>query len=480
MEQKLEGRNTYTPQNAPQVLGNCDSALNREETLSVSSLKTLFNISDVDYSQHRGSSDLRVQDIVYVLNMRGQPLMPTTQQKANKILKQNKANVVQRTPFTIQLKYPTGEAKQDITLGIDAGYSTVGYSAVTENRELIAGELELRNDIKRLLEKRSAYRRTRRSRLWHREARFNNRAKDEGWLAPSIQHKLDSHVKLVEKLKKILPITKVTVEVASFDTQKMQKPEIAGVEYQQGELQGYEVREYLLEKWHRKCAYCGKKDVPLEIEHIVPKSKGGSNRVSNLTISCHECNIKKGNQTAEEFGHPKIQSTAKKSLRATAFMNIVRHRLVGILDCNQTYGYITKHNRIKLGLEKSHVNDAFVIAGGSNQVRAGHTYKAKHVRRQNRSLFKANLLKGGRRKRNTVREVNGFKRFDAVNYNGTGCFIFGLRSSGYFNLRTIDGEKIEASVNNKKLKLLEHARGIIQEVCAIPSTTEVVGIIAQF
>lgn len=147
----------------------------------------------------------------------------------------------------------------------------------------------------------------------------------------------------------------------------MQKPEIKGVEYQQGTLQGYNVREYLLEKWGRKCAYCGKKDLPLEIEHIVPKSLGGSNRVSNLTLSCKECNQAKGNRTAEEFGFPRIQKQAKKDLKGAAFMNTVRWKIVNHLKCLWTYGYVTKYWRIKHGLEKSHVNDAYIIAGGNSQ-----------------------------------------------------------------------------------------------------------------
>ena len=446
-------------------------------------VKTLSNGPEEHHSQHRGSFDLRVRNnIVYVLNMRGEPLMPTTQQKANKILKQDKAKVVCREPFTIQLKYATGENKQEIMLGIDAGYKTIGYSVITAVRELIAGELKLRSDIKRLLEKRRAYRRTRRSRLWYRAPRFDNRGgREDGWLAPSLQHKLDSHQKLVERLKKILPISKVIVEVASFDQQKMQNPEINGVEYQQGELQGYEVREYLLEKWGRKCAYCGKTEVPLEVEHIVPKSRGGSDRVSNLTIACHECNQEKGNKTAAEFGgHPGIQKKAKETLKAAAFMNNIRWKLVNLLNSNWTYGAITKHKRTKQGLEKSHENDAYVIAGGNNQERTGVTGKGKQVRRQNRSLYKANLLKGGRRKRNTVKEVEGFKRFDKVLFEKEKGYIFGLRSSGYFDLRDIEGNTIGASVNSKKLRLLERARGRIEEVrSAIPPRPEGRGLLAH-
>jgi len=438
-------------------------------------VKTLSNTPEEQKHSAKSGQDLRVP----VLNMRGELLMPTTPRKARKLLEQGKAKVVSRTPFIIQLLYPTGEAKQDITLGIDAGYSKIGYSAITASRELIAGELELRVDIKRLLENRRAYRRDRRRRKRYRAPRFNNRGRREGWLAPSLEHKLQSHIRLIERIKRILPITKVVVEVASFDTQKMQNPEINGVEYHQGELQGYEIREYLLEKWKRKCAYCGKSNIALEVEHIIPKSKGGSDRVSNLTISCHECNQQKGNKTAAEFGHPGIQKKAQETLKAAAFMNNIRWKLVNHLKCDWTYGSITKHNRTKLGLEKSHINDAFVIAGGTTHERNGIIYKGKQVRRQNRSLYKANLLKGGRSKRNTVKEVKGFRRFDKVLFEGIACFIYGLRSRGYFDLRDIEGKKLWSSVSYKKLRLLERARGRIEEVGrAIPPRAEARGLLA--
>ena len=415
--------------------------------------------------------------LVFVLNKHGRPLMPCKPAKARHLLNQDKAKVIKRTPFTIQLLYGSSGYTQDITLGIDPGYSHIGYSAVSDTKELIAGEVTLRSDIKKLLEKRASYRRTRRGRLWHREPRFDNRGRENGWFAPSIQHKLDSHIKLVNRIKGILPITKVIVEVATFDQQRMQNPEISGIEYQQGALQGYMVREYLLEKWKRTCAYCGKTNIPLEIEHITPKSRGGSSRVSNLTIACRECNQAKNNLTAEEFGYPGIQAKAKKPLQSAAFMNIVKKKLVEILDCEITYGYFTKHNRIFFGLEKSHVNDAFVIAGGVNQVRLEYTYISKQVRRQNRSLYKANFIKGGRLKCNTVKEVRGFRRFDKVRFEGEESFIHGLRSRGYFDVRTISGDKLGGDVNCKKLTLLEHAKGIIIQAVRgpLPPRTEVRG-----
>ena len=154
-------------------------------------------------------------------------------------------------------------------------------------------------------------------------------------------------------------------------------------------------------------------------------------------------------------------------------MNYVRSRIVDMLNCDSTYGYITKHDRIELGLPKSHANDAFVIAGGNGQSRSDSIVIGKQVRRQNRSLFKANFLKGGKLRRNTVKEVKGYRRFDKVKYEDKECFVHGLRSSGYFNIRSVDGEKFGASVNSKKLTLLEHARGIIQEVRAIPLWTGV-------
>lgn len=469
--QKLLKRNTNTPLNTSPVQCNCNPALNREETLSVSDLKTFNNNSEENLLPLTGES--KAEMLVYVINKNNKPLMPCTSTKARHLLNQGKAKIIEHTPFTIQLTWDCEEHTQPITLGIDPGYSYIGYSAITDTKELISGEVTLRSDIKRLLQQRASYRRTRRSRLWHRAPRFNNRSKPEGWLPPSIQHKLDSHLKLIEKLKSILPITSTVIEIATFNTQKMQNPEISGIEYQQGTLQGYEIREYLLEKFKHKCAYCNKSNISLEIEHIIPKSRGGSNRVSNLTIACHTCNQSKGNLTAEDFGHPSIQSKAKKPLRSTAFMNIVKKRLFELLIRNDkstsyTYGYITKRNRIQFNISKSHFNDAFIIANGSTQSRSPITL-SKQVRRQNRSLFKANLLKGGRLKRNTIKESNGFRRYDKVLYNKTICFIYGLRSSGYFNLKTITGTKVYASASFKKLTLLEHAKGIITEVCAIPS-----------
>jgi 5-methylcytosine-specific restriction endonuclease McrA len=234
----------------------------------------------------------------------------------------------------------------------------------------------------------------------------------------------------------------------------MQNPEISGIEYPQGELQGYEVREYLLEKWGRKCAYCGKKDVPLEIEHIVPKSGGGSDRVSNLTIACHECNQAKSNQTAEEFGHPRIQAKAEKSLKATAFMNLVRSRIVDILGCEQTFGYITKHDRIGLGLPKSHANDAFVIAGRDGQYRSEEC-DATQTRRNNRSIQMNRRGYGPSIRRQRYK----LQPNDLIRCKGMLCRVKGVFNYGKW-VRLVDSVGNTINSNIKNVELIKHGKGI--------------------
>lgn len=450
--QTLEERDTYTPPNASQVWCNCDSSLNREETFSVPNLKTSSNNSDVSQLR-KERQNLRVS--VYVLNMRGQPLMPTIPRKARMLLKTGKAKVAQRNPFTIQLNYATGETKQPIQLGIDPNYSKIGFSAVTDKRELISGEVTLRDNIPKKLTERRMYRRNRRNKLRYRKPRFDNRKRKET-LSPSIRQKLQTFVGFIDKIKHVLPVTSTCVEVSSFDTQKMQNPEISGMKYQQGELQGYEVREYLLEKYGRTCVYCGESNIPLQVEHIIPTSRGGSDRVSNLTISCSTCNQKKGNKTAQEFGHPEIQEQAKESLKATAFMNTIRWKLVNLLNCDHTYGYITKCKRIKLNLEKSHPNDAFVIAGGTYQERT-RPYQGKQTRRNNRSLqTNRNGFKPSIRK-----TKYGFGPNDIVSLKAKSliCTVKGVFNYGKW-IRVVDSVGNILNTNIENVELIKYGKGL--------------------
>ena len=450
--QKLEKRNTYTPLDASQVQGNCDSVIKHgQDSIQVlQDLKTFSNGSDVNHSQHSGSSDLRVQNIVYVLNMRGFPLMPTYQQKATKLLKQGKASVVSRKPFTIQLKYATGETKQPIILGVDAGYKYVGVSATSSKKELFSAEVTLRTDIPKKLQTRAMYRREKRNRLWHRKLRFLNRNKPEGWLAPSIQHKLDSHLRLVEKVKKLLPITKVRVEVASFDIQKIKNPDIEGKGYQQGEqLDFWNLREYVLHRDNHTCQHCHgkKKDPILQVHHINGKKEGATDRPEELLTVCKTCHDE------HHRGIDIIPKKAIKNFKPETFMTSVHWKLVNLLNCEHTYGYITKTNRIKQGIAKSHANDAFIIAGGTTQERC-KPYTTKQVRRNNRRLqtnrkgFKPSIRK----------QHYSLQPWDIVKYNNIPYRVKGVHCKG---ARVIISDLAKNfSVNIKKVELICYGKGI--------------------
>ena len=397
--------------------------------------------------------------------------MPCKPQKARILLKQNKAEVVKLTPFTIQLTKATGEAKQPIILGVDSGYNYIGLSAVTNIAELYAVEIMLRTDIVKLLSECRMYRRNRRNKLWYRPARWQNRRRPEGWLTPSIQHKFDTHLKAIANVCKILPVTKIVVEVGNFDVQKIKNPDISGVEYQKGkQLNFYNIREYIFHRDSHKCQHCkGKsKDNILNVHHLISRQTGGD-RPDNLITLCKTCHNKL------HRGEIKLKAKISKGYKAETFMSAVRWKLINTLkeqysNVYHTYGYITKHNRIKHDISKSHINDAFVIAGGSNQDRTCR-YLIKQVRKQNRKLHK-----GARShiKNTAPRYIKGFKRYDKVLYNGQECFIFGRRSTGYFDLRKLDGTKIHASANYKKLKLLERATTLLierKEVCHSSSPT---------
>lgn len=309
---------------------------------------------------------------VFVLDIRKKPLDPCHPARARQLLKAERAAIFRRYPFTIILKNRIQEEStiHDHRVKLDPGSKTTGIALVREgdHKVLWAGEISHRGDaIRDALASRSALRRGRRDRRCrYRPARFNNRRREEGWLPPSLESRIANIQTWVKRLAGFAPVTAISLELVKFDTQALQNPEISDVEYQRGELFGYEVREYLLEKWERKCAYCGKTNVPLEIEHITPRSRGGSNRVSNLTLACHPCNRRKGNQTAAEFGHPDIQAKAKKSLRDVAAVNAVRWKLWRQLsalrlpvECGT--GARTKYNRTTQGLPKKHWLDAACV-----------------------------------------------------------------------------------------------------------------------
>lgn len=406
--------------------------------------------------------------MVYVLTTDNKPLMPTKRYgKVRRMLKTGLAEVVQREPFTIRLLYAAEEFTQAVTLGVDAGSKTLGLSASTVKEELYSSEIKLRTDIVNLLSTRRQYRRIRRNRLRHRKARFDNRVgtKNKGWLAPSIEHKIESHLKAVEKLHKILPVSKIIVEVASFDIQKIKNPEISGIEYQQGDmLDFWNIREYVLFRDNHKCQHCfGKSgDKRLSVHHIEGRKTGG-NAASNLKTVCETCHGK------HHSGEIAFNFKRGTSFKDAAFIGIMRWAFYNKLkdmypEVSLTYGYITKNTRIENAIEKSHAADAFCIAGNIKAKRLDYFYMQKCVRHSNRSLHKANLLKGGRRKANKAeRFVKGFQIFDKVRFEEKNCFIFGRRTSGYFDLRLLDGSVIHRTANYKKLKLIEAAKTLLTE-----------------
>lgn len=414
---------------------------------------------------------------IYVLNKDGQPLMPTSRAgKVRRMLRDGKAKVVRHCPFTIRLLYDTGNIVQDVSLGIDAGSKQIGISATTETVELYAGEVRLRDDISKNLTARREFRRGRRNRKTrYRKARFDNRvrSKHKGWLAPSVEAKIETHIRVISDICSVLPVSRITIEVAAFDTQKMQNPEISGIEYQQGALTGYTIREYLAEKFKHKCCYCGTPQgngIRFEVEHLTPKARGGSNQIVNLGWSCHDCNEKKGELTCEEFGHPEVRKTAEVSMKHATHMSIMRWKLYERLKAIYgdrlylTYGAMTSYRRNAVGLEKTHAVDARCISGNPKAKPSEYIYYQKKVRCHNRRIHKSTISKGGIRKRNqTVYEVKGFRLFDKVEYNGQECFIFGRRGSGYFDIRKLDGAKVHAGISYKKLRLVETRHTMLTE-----------------
>ena len=400
--------------------------------------------------------------LVYVLNKNGKPLMPCSPRKARILLKENKAKVIKREPFTIQLLYGSSGYKQKVNLGVDAGSKHIGLSATTEKKELFAGEVKLRTDIVKLLSTRLQYRRSRRNRTTrYRKARFLNRVrrKHKGWLAPSIENTIYCHLKIIEKLHKILPIYKIIVEVASFDIQKIKNPNISGTEYQQGEQLGFwNVREYVLHRDEHKCQCCkGKsKDKILNVHHIESRKTGGD-APNNLITLCETCH--KGYHS----GTVKLPKSIKRgaSFKDAAFMGIMRWSFYNKLkelypNVSMTFGYITKNTRIKAGLPKEHYVDARCISGNALAKPLGCYYYYQKVRRNNRQIHKAKILKGGKRKNNQAPFiVKGFRLFDRVKYQRRLYYIFGRRSSGVFDIRTLDGEKVnKGSINCKYLQLI--------------------------
>lgn len=341
--------------------------------------------------------------MIFVLNKNKQPLSPCHSAVARKLLKDGKAVIHKKYPFTIRLKeLKTSESKAEFRLKIDYGSRHTGLAILSGSKVVWLAQIQHKTNIKSNLDSRRAMRRTRRNRKTrYRQARFNNRKRKDGWIPPSLQSRVDNIRNWIIRLQKLCPLTNISYENTKFDTQLMENPDISGIEYQQGELLGYEVREYLLEKRGRRCAYCGAENVPLEIEHIIPKIRGGSNRVSNLTLACRDCNQAKGNMTAEEFGHPEVYDLVKTPLKDVAIVNATRWKVYDALnniklpiECGT--GARTKMNRIRLNLPKDHHFDAVCVGASTPEKLIFKTNEVLDIKAKGRgSHCRTNLGKYG-------------------------------------------------------------------------------------
>jgi len=415
---------------------------------------------------------------VLVIDRNKKALMPCYTARARQLLK---AAVHRRFPFTIILKEREGGDTQPVALKVDPGSKTTGLALVADfqrgKRVIWGAELTHRGQqIRDALLSRSQQRGSRRARhTRYRAARFRNRRRSAGWLPPSLKSRVDNIWAWAVRLAWHCPLTSISQELVRFDMQLLENAEISGIEYQQGALQGYEVREYLLEKWGRTCAYCGAKDLPLEIEHIIPKTRGGSSRISNLSLACHACNQKKGSQTAAEFGHPAIQAKAKQPLKDAAAVNTTRWalferlKLTG-LPVEAGTGGRTKINRFSQGYPKAHWIDAACVgeSGEAIVLNPSHiTLSIKATGHGSRQMCRTDKYGFPTRHRLRQKRHFGFQtghivkaRVPTGKYAGTHVGRVACRTTGSFDIATTAGK---VTVSHKLLKTLHHSDGYTYE-----------------
>ncbi len=420
---------------------------------------------------------------VFVLDTNRQPLNPVHPGYARILLTQGKAAVLKRYPFTIILKRAVEHAALDpLRLKIDPGSKTTGLALVNDatGQVIFAAELTHRGQaIKKALDERRAVRRGRRQRhTRYRPPRFNNRRRPQGWLAPSLDSRVSNIVTWVTRLMRLCPITALSQELVRFDMQAMQTPEISGVEYQQGTLVGYETREYLLDKWGRTCAYCSKKGIPLQIEHIVPRAKGGTDRISNLTLACDACNQRKGTQDLQVFlakkpdRLTKIQAQAKAPLKDAAAVNTTRWALYERLQAfgvpvEVGTGGRTKFNRVTRGLEKTHWLDAACVGASTPHTLHIQGMVPLRITAQGHGKRQMCLMDEygfPRTKPKGAKKVKGFQTGDivrAVVPTGTkvGTYVgkVAIRRTGSFNITTT--QKTVQGISHRFCTSVHHCDG---------------------
>jgi 5-methylcytosine-specific restriction endonuclease McrA len=400
--------------------------------------------------------------MVFVVDTERRPLAPCHPARARRLLTEGKAAVWRREPFTLILKRVVPDAHlhpEPLRVKIDRGSKVTGLALVNERTGQVAWAAEVTHRGQRIrdaLLARRALRHNRRQRKTrYRPQRLDNRRRPDGWLPPSLESRISNVLTWVDRVRRYAPVGALSQELVRFDTQLLEHPEISGVEYQQGTLAGYEVREYLLEKFQRGCAYCGATDLPLQVEHIVPKARGGTNRVSNLAIACEPCNQAKGQQTAAEFGHSEVQVQAKRALTDVAAVNASRWALYCRLQATGLpvevgTGGCTKWNRTQRGLPKMHWIDAacvgmstparVICAGIVPLVIAATGRHSRQMCRTNASGFpdkapKATSVVAGMRTGDLVRALVPAPSIKAGTYTGR----LAVRATGSCNIKTSVG-----------------------------------------
>lgn len=422
------------------------------------------------------------QNRVLVLFADGSEAMPCHSARARHLLDAGKAAVYRYRPFTIILTDREDGETQDVSLQVDPGSQTTGLALVGHfqegNRLIWAANLGHRGDqIKEALRKRRQARRSRRTRKTrYREPRFDNRTRPGGWLPPSVQSRVDNIREWAKRLTSRCPVAQIRCETVRFDTQQIQNPEIEGTEYQEGTLKGYELREYLLHKFDHSCVYCGQTGVPLELDHVTPKSRGGSDRVDNLVVSCVGCNEEKGSQPVEEFmgGEEKLSWIKKRqdeTLKDIGVMNSIRWKVgealeeIGIPTSYHSGGE-TKYNRSGQGYRKDHWTDAACI--GEPDVHIPKTYRPLQIKAEGRgSRQLCNMDRNGfpRTSPKQSKRTDGFQTGDLVRAvvpekyktGGTHVGKVSVRSSGSFAVNTEDG-RVDG-INSTYCELLQRADG---------------------
>lgn len=412
--------------------------------------------------------------MVYVLDINGQPLMPSNRLgKISQLLDKDKAKVVRRCPFTIQLLYkPEIAIVQEVVLGQDTGSKHFGTACVANGRVLYQSQVELRTDIKSKIDSRRQARRFRRNRKTrYRKARFLNRANStkKDRLPPSVRHKVQAHIDEIEFCKKILPILKVVLEVSQFDTHLMKNPTLISEKlkhwaYQKGFNYEFSSRkEAVLNRDKYTCQICGKKHIRLEVHHIIYCSQGGTDDEDNLITLCEDCHDKIHNGKLVLTKKPR-----KMNLKHATHMSIIRSQLLKVyLEAIETFGFVTKENRNHLSLQKDHYIDACVIASNGKEFKLNdEIFYKRRVARQNRQMVKG--VRG--EKKIPLGKIYGYRKFDKVKYMGIECFIKARRSSGNFVLMDIDNNNIDfrdiggkANPLYKELKRVNARRSIMIE-----------------